>query len=275
MRYLTGSHFKPLHSRPLDQITRRDVAGCLTRITTNNGSVTAGRARATLSAFYTWAMGQGLVDFNPVIGTTKPVDSKPRERVLTDTELATIWRACRDSGYGRIIKLLTLTGCRREEVGNMCWSEIDLDRGVWTLPAERSKNGRAHTLPLTPATLDIIASVERVDGRDQLFGGDAKHGFQRWSASKQELDARAKITGWRVHDIRRSAATKMADIGIAPHIVEQILNHQSGHKRGPAGVYNRSSYEREVRTALEKWAAYIEATVSGSPVKAKVVRLRG
>jgi integrase len=270
-RYLRGPHFRALHARPLDQITRQDVAACLTRIVTRNGSVTAGRARAVLAAFFAWAIGEGLADSNPVVGTNKPADSPTRARVLSDDELGTIWRACLDSGYGRIIKLLSLVGARREEVGGMCWSELDA-AGNWTIPAERSKNGRQHVLPLPAAAHDILAEVERIDGRDHLFGGGADRGFQRWSASKRELDMRAGVTGWTVHDIRRTVATRMADIGIQPHVIEAVLNHQSGQKRGPAGIYNRSTYEREVKTALATWTEYVLALVEGR--KNKVVTLR-
>jgi integrase len=266
-RYLRGPHFGSLHAQALDQITRRDVAGCLARIVTRNGSVTAGRARATLSTFYSWAMGRGLAESNPVIGTNKPVDSKPRDRVLSDSELVVIWQACLESSYGRIIKLLALTGCRREEVGGMCWDELDLEQGTWTISAARAKNGRTHILPLPPAALDILAAVERVDGRNHLFGGYGGHGFQRWSASKRELDIRSGVSGWTVHDIRRTVATRMADIGVQPHVIEAVLNHQSGHKRGPAGVYNRSSYEREVKAALALWAERVIALVEGREQK--------
>jgi integrase len=262
-RYLRGPYFSALHLRPLDQITRKDVAGCLTRIVANNGSVTAARARSTLSAFFVWAIGAGLAESNPVVGTNKPEDSKPRERVLSDKELVAIWNACLDGGYGRIIKLLMLTGARRAEVGAMCWSELDLNAGTWTIPAARAKNGRAHVLPLSAAARALIAGVERVEGQDHLFGGAADHGFQRWSASKHELDVRAGVTGWSVHDLRRTCATRMADLGIAPHVIEAVLNHQSGHKRGPAGVYNRSTYSAEMRTALERWSARVEALVAG------------
>jgi integrase len=262
-RYLRGPHFKTLHARPLEQITRKDIAGCLTRIVAINGSVTASRARSTLSAFFVWAIGNGLAEANPVVGTNRPGDSTPRARILSNAELVSIWSACHDRGYGHIIKLLALTGARREEVGACVWSELDLDAGTWTLPAARAKNGRAHTLPLPAAALAIIAEIERVPGRAHLFGGAADRGFQYWSTSKRELDKRAGVTGWTVHDLRRTAATRMADIGIAPHVIEAVLNHQSGHKRGPAGIYNRSTYTAEVKTALERWAAHVEALVAG------------
>jgi integrase len=261
-RYLTGGHFKTLHGMPIDTITRRDVAARLVAITREHGSITAVRARAALSAFFVWAMRMGIVESNPVLGTIQPQDAKPRERVLSDSEMSAIWRACRADSHGRIIKLLVLTGARRQEVGGLCWSELDFERGVWTLPAARSKNGKQHQLPLMPLALDVIAAVPRLATRDTLFGMRGG-GFTSWSGAKRELDARSGVTGWTVHDIRRSMATGLANLGVQPHVVEQVLNHQSGHKRGVAGVYNRSSYEREVRAALALWADHIHALVEG------------
>ena len=123
----------------------------------------------------------------------------------------------------------------------MRWSELDDPERptTFTVPAARSKNGRAHTLPLTPTMVRIITGVPRMASRDQLFG-QRSHGFTRWHKSKAELDARSGVVGWTIHDLRRSVATRMGDLGVQPHIIEQMLNHQSGHKRGPAGIYNRS-----------------------------------
>jgi integrase len=270
VRYLTGSFFRPLHAVPIDVIARRDVATRLTKITAEHGSITAARCRATLSAFFVWAMGQGIADANPVIGTIRPADAEPRERTLDDAELAAVWRACRDDDYGRVVRLLILLGSRRAEVGGMCWSEIDLQRGVWTLPRERSKNGRAHTLALMPLALDIITSVPRMVSRDQLFGERGAVGFSAWSRGKRALDERSGVAGWTVHDIRRTVATRMADLGVMPHVIEAALNHQSGHKRGPAGVYNRSHYDREVRNALALWTDHVRTLVEGGERKVVV-----
>jgi integrase len=272
-RYLTGAHFKPLHNMAIDQITRRDVAARVAKITTESGSPAAARARAALSAMYAWALGHGLCEVNPVVGTIAPENAQPRERVLSDAELIALWRACRDDDIGRVVKLLMLTGQRRSEVGGMRWSEIDIDMGTWTLPAARTKNGRAHTLPLPAMALDIIASIPRMVGRDQLFGGRAELGFTRWGA-KGDLDARLgdKVAAWTLHDLRRTAATRMADLGVQPHAIEAALNHVSGHKSGVAGIYNRSSYEREVRAALALWADRVRALVEGG--EQKVVHIR-
>jgi integrase len=266
VRYLTGHFFKPLHNVPIDQITRRDVAARLTKITTESGSITASRARIALSGFYAWAMGQGLAESNPVIGTTRPQEAKPRDRVLSDAELAAIWNACDDDAFGKVIKLLVLTGARRAEVGGMRWSEIGFERGVWVIPAERVKNGRQHTLPLTPLAISIIQSVPRRIGRDHLFGTRSDGGLSHWH-QKAELDQRLTIKPWRVHDLRRTLATRLCDLGTAPHVVEQILNQQSGHRAGVVGIYNRSSYEREVKAALALWSDHIRTLVDGGERK--------
>jgi len=259
-RYLTGSAFKPLHSMPVDVVTRKDVASRLLAITREHGSIVAARARAALSTFYGWAMRMGIVEFNPVVGTIQPDAGKPRDRVLPDEELVAIWRACGDDEHGKIIRLLILTGCRRGEIGDMAWSEVDFERGTFTIPASRSKNGKQHALPLMPMALDVIHSVPKMASRDQLFG-QRSHGFTTWHVGKHTLDARSGVVGWTVHDLRRSIATKLADLGVLPHVVEEILGHVSGHKRGVAGIYNRSSYEREVRAALALWADHVRTLV--------------
>jgi integrase len=142
---------------------------------------------------------------------------------------------------------------------------------VWTIPAERTKNGRAHKLPLMPMAADIIASVPRMVGREQLFGTRGT-GFGGWSRCKEDLDKRCGVKNWRLHDIRRSVATGMADLGVQPHVIEQVLNHVSGHKAGPAGIYNRSVYERDVRAALTMWEDHLRALVTGR--ERKIVPLK-
>jgi integrase len=262
-RYLTSHYFKPLHAMALDKISRKDVGSRLVAIGRDSNTVAA-KARDTLSAFFTWAMQNGLADANPCIGTRKPPSNPPRERVLSDAELVAVWNACQDDDYGKIVRLIICLGARRQEIGGMRFSEIDLDKGLWTLPAARSKNKRAHTLPLHGMALDIIRSVPRLASRDQLFGTRAGGGFMSWDRGKAALDQRCGISNnWGAHDLRRTAATRMADIGVQPHLIEQILNHVGGHKAGPAGIYNRSSYEREVRNALGMWEDHLRALIAG------------
>jgi integrase len=268
-RYLCDPrYFGPLHSRALDAIALRDVAARIVVIQRECGNATAARARGALSNFFTWAMRMGLATANPCIGSINP-EIKARDRVLSLDEIAAVWKACGDDDYGKIVRLLILLGARRQEVGGIAHSELDLDapQPSWTLPKERSKNGKAHTLPLLPMALAIIRSVPRRVSRDQLFGLNAEEGFTSWGKSKAALDRRCGFEDWHVHDLRRSAATRMADIGIAPHIVEQILNHQTGHKAGIAGIYNRSNHQREVRAALALWEDHIRALVDGGERK--------
>ena len=264
-RYLTDpGYFGPLHNMPVDT---KDVAARVVAIARERGRPTASRARGALGGFFTWTMRMGLAEANPTIGAYKPEENSGRKRVLSEQELVAIWRACGDDEYGRIIRLLILTACRRAEIGDMAWNEIDYEGGTFTIPAGRSKNGRAHTLPLMPMMRDVIKDVPHMATRDQLFG-ERSHGFTRWGKSKKELDERSEVRDWVVHDIRRSVATHMGeDLGILPHVVEQILNHQGGHKSGVAGVYNKSTYEREVRAALALWCDHVRMLVEGSERK--------
>jgi len=265
-RYLFGSFFKPLHGMPVDTVTRRDIAARLVAITREHGAIVAARARAALSTFFVWGMQMGVVENNPIIGTIQPKGGKPRERTLSDTEVAAIWRGCKDDDYGRIVRLLILLGARRSEVGGMCWREFDLENARWTLPTSRSKNGRTHTLPLMPMALNIIKDVPRLMSRDQLFGARSNDGFTGWDDQKAALDERAGVREWRLHDIRRTFSTRLHDLGVAPHIVEQILNHQ-GHRGQVGGTYNKSFYEREVRAALALWEDHVRALVEGGERK--------
>jgi integrase len=267
--YLTGGYFQPLHSRPVSELAHPDVAFCLRAIEHNHGAFTATASRRALSAFFGWAAAEGLLGrtpINPVIGTRAVPPPPARERVLTAPETSAIWHACRDDDYGRIVQLLMLTGARPSEVGGMCWSELNLDAGTWDLPAARSKNHRAHCLRLPVPALAILRQVQvKSRGRDQLFGARASVGFSGWDNAKIALDRRLgdQVGPWQLRDIRRSVATGMADLGIAPHIIEAVLNHYSGHRAGVAGVYNRARYDQEVTTALIRWSAHVMALVEG------------
>jgi integrase len=241
----------------------------LNRITLDRSPMVARCARAQISALFVWALKQGLTETNPVVGTAQPKGGQPRERVLSDNELARIWQACGDDEHGRCIKLLILTGCRRAEIGGMCWREFDNPEnpGTWTLPAARAKNHHALALPWLPMMQAVIGAVPRMASRDQLFG-QTTSGFTAWADGKRALDARLGFAvPWVVHDVRRSVATGMADLGVNPWIIEQILNHRSGHKGGIGGVYNKSSYEREVRNALALWHDHVRSLVEGSARK--------
>jgi integrase len=271
--YLTGGYFRPLHTTTIDQISRADVAARLVAITREHSANTAMHCRGKLGALFAWAVQMGLVDTNPVIGTIRPEGSKARERLLTDAELAKIWAACGDDDHGKIVRLAALLGQRRGEIGGMCWSEVDLGHSTWTIPSSRAKNGRSHTLPLPPLAMQIIESVPRMVGRDYLFGVRAEGGFVRWSQAKAALDDRAGIADtWVLHDLRRATATGLANLGVAPHVVEAILNHQTGTRNAIARTYNKSNYENETRAAMVLWSDHIGALTSGGPRKIAIVR---
>jgi integrase len=260
-RHLTVNA-RPLHESQLAKIERRDVASVISAAA---GPVAGNRLRSSLSGFFVWAMSRGLCEHIPVLGTAI-AEERPRERVLSSSELRAIWNALEADHFGAIIKLLALTGQRADEIASLRWSEIQ--DGAIALPAERTKNGRPHTIPLSPPALAIIQDHPRRQGRDLIFGRRAG-GFSGWSKAKRQLDERIveavgkALPRWTVHDLRRSAATHMAEIGVQPHIIEAILNHVSGHKAGVAGIYNRSTYEREKATALALWADRLMAIVEG------------
>src|SRR6516165_4139893 len=158
-----NSHWKALHGLRLDGITRADVAASLTTIAKDSGPVAANRARSTLSKFYVWAIGEGLCDNNPVVGTNKRDENDPRERSLSDSEAAAVWLGAADGDYGRILRLLLLTGCRRSEIGDLKWSELDTEARTITLPRERTKNHQQHVVPLSDAAMSILASITHRD----------------------------------------------------------------------------------------------------------------
>jgi integrase len=265
--YLAGAYFRPLHPMAVTAVTRTDVATCIRGIVRKHSGPTAAAARRALSAFFAWSIAEGLLGdgANPVDGSHRPADPAPRERVLTPAELVLVWNCAGVDEFGKIIRLLILLGSRRAEVGGMAWSEFDRDVGTWTLPAERSKNHRPHTITLPPAALAIIETVPRCS-RDQLFGVRAGEGFSSWSRCKHELDRRlaGRVKPWRIHDIRRTVATRMADdVGIEPHVIEGLLNHYSGHRSGIAGIYNLAKYEIAVASALRRWSEYLGALTEG------------
>ena len=264
-------HAKRLHGLQLNAIDRRTVAALLAELATNNGPNLANHVRASLSSFFSWAMSQGLADANPIVGTSLAVTKGDRDRVLSDIELRLIWNALGIDPYGDIVRLLALTGQRRDEIGALRWSEVNFDKALISLPPERTKNSRLHDIPLSPAALSILKARPRVAGGEYVFTNGAD-GYRGWSNKKVALDARiagnGAIAPWRLHDLRRTVSTRMhGDLQIAPHIVEAVLNHVSGHRAGVAGVYNRALYAKEKAVALTRWAEHLLAIVEGRQSK--------
>jgi integrase len=265
-RYLRR-HCTPLHGKPVSKVSFEDVAALIRKLVKEHGATSAARARGALSSFFAWSMRQGIgVKANPTIGTDNPVYGKaPRDRVLSDDELRSIWRNCLDDDFGKIVRLLLLTACRRDEIGGLRWQEIDLATGRLSLPKERTKSKRPHELTLPASAVAILGTVRRRNSRDNLFGGGAS-GFCAWSYSSLALGARITaaegkaVVPWRLHDLRRTVRTRLGKLGVLPHIAELVLNH-AGHKSGIGGVYDHHDYEPEIAEALRKWEAHLLAIV--------------
>ena len=263
-----------LHGLNIAVITRREIASVLATIATDHGPVAADRARSALSAMFAFAVGAGLVDANPVVGTNRHAGMTSRDRVLNDAELAKIWLALGDDDYGRIVKLLMLTGQRRDEIADLRRSEIT-DSAI-ELPGERTKNHRSHIVPLSdPAKAIIEEQLNGHLGLAFVFGKHRFSGFSGFSKAKAQLDAKLPgMAPWQLHDIRRSVATGMAELGVEPHIIEAILNHVSGHRAGVAGIYNKASYLEPKTKALNEWAHHV-AVIVAQAGGSNVVSMRG
>jgi integrase len=264
-------YFEPLHAFTLGTVTRADVAAALTKITKEAGPVSANRARATLSRFFRWAIGEGLCDANPVTGTNKRTENDPRERSLSDAEAAAVWLAAPDNDYGHLVRLILLTGCRRQELGSLKWSEIDLEAKTITLPKDRTKNGQEHVVPLSDSAATILGAIPPRGDRKYVFGR-GQGGFRGWAKpKKEELDSAVKFKEpWTLHDLRRTVRTGLGKLGIQPHIAEAVLNHLPPKL---IRTYDRNTYAAEKRAALEQWATHLK-TIVAQATGANVTALR-
>lgn len=254
-----------------------------------------GRTAAYGRAAFAWAVKRGAVRENPFAHLPIAKSIAKRERVLSDQELAEIWRAASNAAaapYSSIIRLLILTGQRRGEVAGMAWDEISDDFATWTIPGERTKNGAVHTVPLSAAARDLLKAAlpEDVKGRPAngslVLPGAAGTPFAGWSKAKRALDkaimdARTEaganavsLVPWSVHDLRRTVATGLQRLGVRLEVTEAVLNHISGSRGGIAGVYQRHDWAAEKRAALDAWAGHVAAIVEGRTTAGNVVALR-
>jgi integrase len=268
----------PLHKLPVASVDRRMIEDCINKVaeksTRGSGTVTANRLHSSLSAMFTWGMKKELATRNPVISVDKHEET-PRSRHLTDAELKAIWEGLPAGHYATIVKLLALTGQRLNEIAGLRWDEVDFDRGVITFPAVRVKNKRDHAIPMSGMVRDILEIHPRIDGQELLFTASNGNQFSAWSKAKRDLDAKLDGTiakPWTTHDLRRTFATRAADLGVRPHVVESILNHVSGHRSGIAATYNHSLYPAETAQAMGLWADHIAAVLAGR--KSNITKLR-
>lgn len=205
--------------------------------------------------FFRWAARRKYIQRSPMEGMEKPAKYRPRERVLTDEELRAVWRAAENYGYpfGTIVQLLILTGQRRSEIGKLKWSYIG--GGEATLPPEIVKNNRTHTFPLGKSAADILENTPRLGDYVFMARGNKKR-FNGWQSCTFTLLKECRTPHWTLHDLRRTFATNLAALGVAPHIVEKLLNH-TGTISGVAAIYNRYSFQKECREAIEVWETYL------------------
>jgi integrase len=261
--------------RSIADIRKRDVIDLVESVAVSGRGYLANRTLGTLSKFFNWLVARDALAFSPVTGIEKPHQEEVRERTLTDAELRRLWLACEDSEpFGQALRVLILTGARRNEISQMRWSELD-EGETWTLPRERSKNRRPHKLVLPSQARAIIAAMPVIAGCDFVFTADGKRPVTGWDKAKVRISAKAGIAAesWRLHDARRTCASGMQKLGVSVPVIEKALNHVSGTFRGIVGVYQTHDYADEVRIALQKWADRVEEIVGGKP--AKVVKLRG
>jgi integrase len=261
--------FSSLFNRPIDQIKRADIVRVLDTIIAGGAPTRANRALAAIKKLMNWCIDRAMIETSPVAALRPPTKEVARDRVLTDEEVIACWQAgaCEGFPFAQFTQLLILTGQRRGEIAGMRWSELDLDKGVWTLPATRAKNATSHIVPLAPLAISILKSVPRFLGSNLVFTTTGTSPISGFGRLKERLDIAVGLDteDWRFHDLRRTMATNMAMMRIQPHIIEAVLNHKTGIVSGVAATYNRHAYLDEKREALELWANRIEGLVAPKP----------
>lgn len=256
-------HFEPQwRNRAITDIARSDVHQALDCLM--DTPAMANNAFAALRLFCRWSLRRGYLLTSPCEGLETPSKLTPRDRVLNWEELKKVLRAARTDTFGTIVLLLILTAQRRSEIAGLRSEWINRDAGILILPASITKNKREHVLPITPFALNLLP---RVDGVLFPARGHCDVAFNGWSKSMACLRKTCDIKDFRLHDLRRTAATRMAELGTLPHIVERILNHITGstaHSITPLGrIYNRHLYLDEMRGALNAWERQVLKLTAG------------
>lgn len=268
-------------NRRIKDITRRDVRELLDEIA-GRAPIMANRTLALVRKMFNFAIERDWLEANPCQMVKPPGREKPRDRVLSEDEIRRLWKALDDesSVVAALFRLRLLTAQRGGEVQGAAWSEFDLSARWWTIPAERSKNGLAHRVPLSPQALQVLkelrleaetTSVKADRDVSQWVFPSTRKALPHMAHAQKAIErvvASSKVQ-FRGHDLRRTAASLMVGAGVSRLVVSKILNHV---ETGVTAVYDRHSYDREKRDALEFWGRRLAAIVANKRTTAKLLR---
>ncbi|PTQ11434.1 integrase [Sphingomonas oleivorans] len=262
-------HIKPiLRDKPLPKITRPDVVAVFDNMPSGQ-QANRRNVFAVLRRLFKWAISRGDIERSPMEGMETPAAVKARDRWLSDEELRRIWVLTPKTHrcFGPIVRLLILTGQRREEVSSLAWAELNRGERVWRLPSERAKNGEFNIVPLNDlaiAVLDEIAGGAKWPRRGRVFATSTGHSFSGYDKGKKMIDALLKkdggdpVPGWRLHDLRRTVATGLQRLGVRFEVTEAILNHVGVSRSGVAAIYQRHDWKTEKEQAMRDWGTHLQ-----------------
>jgi integrase len=283
-RLLTRADLAAWKDRDIRTVTRRDTLDLLDAVIERGSRVQANRLLTRMRPFFSWCVERGILEVSPIAGIRPPSPEISRDRMLSDAELAAVWRAADEAGFpfGLAIRLLILTGQRRSEVLEAEWPEFDIAGRAWTIPKDRSKTGVAHLVPLSEPAAGLVSALPRIGSPSRLlFTTNGLTPFSGVSKAFARLNQRAAqylgtaLLPWRPHDLRRTYASGCARLGVPVHVVEKALSHTSGTFGGIVGVYQRHDYAEERQHAMQAWAAHVMRLVDSQPTNVVPMRREG
>ncbi|MBK8972359.1 MAG: site-specific integrase [Hahellaceae bacterium] len=254
--------------KPIRAVTRSDIRNLTDQKISDGKKAMANNIHRSLSAFFSWCVDREFLNINPLYGANLPFKNRSRNRYLDRDELVIIWRESEklDPKWRAAIRLLMLTGQRRQEILGAELCEIDLDRQRWIIPEERSKNRHSQYIHLSPQSIAVLKEIPKFGGQRFLFQSELQtynpRSIAKTNSAIKKLKTLVAIDNWHVHDLRRSVATHMGQLKIHPHVIAVVLNHWSGYRSGVTAIYNRYSYEAEAREAWNLWGLMLLKWVS-------------
>jgi integrase len=264
-RVLEREFVNRFRDKDIRDVDRTDVLRILDAAVGRGANIQANRIHSMIRKMFNWFIERGIIEKSPIVGLSRPSKEVTRDRVLDDDEISRLLAACEAEPYpfGPYILMLLSTAQRRSEVANMRWSQIDIENQTWTIPSELSKNGKPHVVPLNSVALTVIESMPRFAMCGLIFSTTGKTSISGMSKMLRRIQLASNTSNWRLHDLRRTAASRMAQNRVAPHVIEKVLNHMTGTIAGVAAVYNRYGYDDEKRQALNLWGKFLEQRQNG------------